>query len=240
MSLRNLPSQPGSHGREGRSGSEAVEDYAKAIHSMAGRSGEAVGTGELAERLGVAPGTVTAMLKRMAAMGLLRHRPYRGVELTDDGERLALEVIRHHRLIEAFLAEALGMPWDRVHDEAEVLEHYISEDLEQRIADLLGNPAFDPHGDPIPDADLGLSEDKTVSLAQLGEGDSGVLARVSDSDPGMLRYLAERGIGPGDELEVVARAPYGGPVEVRVDDAVHPLGVELAAAIRVDLGGRSE
>ena len=129
------------------------------------------------------------MLKRMAELGLVEHRPYHGVELTEAGERVALEVIRHHRLIEAYLAEALGMPWDRVHDEAEVLEHYISEELEERMAVALGDPSHDPHGDPIPDRELAVSGEESVSLADLEPGERGVFCRVSDSDPEMLRYL---------------------------------------------------
>lgn len=138
----------------GAPGSEAIEDYAKAIHALAERSERPVGTSALADRLGVTPGTVTAMLKRMDEMGLIEHEPYRGATLTAAGERVALEVIRHHRLLESYLAEALGMPWDRVHAEAEVLEHYISEELEDRIATALGDPLRDPHGDPIPDRQL--------------------------------------------------------------------------------------
>ncbi|HSI79059.1 MAG TPA: metal-dependent transcriptional regulator [Solirubrobacterales bacterium] len=217
--------------------SEAVEDYAKAIHSLAGAAGEAVGTSALAERLGVSPGTVTAMLKRMASMGLVEHEPYRGVRLTAAGERIALEVIRHHRLLESYLAEALGMPWDRVHDEAEVLEHYISEELEERIATALGNPTHDPHGDPIPDQGLALVDEATRPLAELEVGERGVFARVSDSAPEMLRYLAERGIAPGDRLEVVERQPFGGPLSVRFGSGTHAIGGGLAEAMRVDVSG---
>jgi DtxR family transcriptional regulator, Mn-dependent transcriptional regulator len=187
--------------------SEAVEDYAKAIYALAGPDAGAVGTSALAERLGVSPGTVTAMLKRMDEMGLVEHQRYHGATLTPLGERVALEVIRHHRLLESYLAEALGMPWDRVHDEAEVLEHYISEELEERIAEALGDPEVDPHGDPIPDRELELEQGSTRSLVELEPGATGVLARVSDSAPEMLRYLAERGIAPGDRLEVVERQP---------------------------------
>ncbi|HKH15250.1 MAG TPA: metal-dependent transcriptional regulator, partial [Solirubrobacterales bacterium] len=142
--------------------SEAVEDYAKAIYALADRQDGPVGTSALAERLGVSPGTVTAMLKRLDELGLVRYQPYHGVTLTAAGDRVALEVIRHHRLIEAFLAEDLEMPWDRVHDEAEVLEHYISEDLERLIADKLGNPKLDPHGDPIPTPELAMATDRTT------------------------------------------------------------------------------
>jgi len=217
-------------------GSEAVDDYAKAIHLLAERSGKPVGTSALAERLGVSPGTVTAMLKRMSEMGLVDHEPYRGVKLTPAGNRIALEVIRHHRLLESYLAEALGMPWDRVHDEAEVLEHYISEELEERIAAALGDPTHDPHGDPIPDRDLALEDATTRALADLDVGDSGTFARVSDSAPEMLRYLAERGIAPGDRLEVLERQPFGGPLSVRFASGTHAIGGGLAEAMRVAVG----
>lgn len=216
-------------------GSEAIEDYAKAIHALAGPDPAAVGTSALAERLGVSPGTVTAMLKRMATMGLVEHEPYRGVRLTPAGERVALEVIRHHRLLEAYLADALGMPWDRVHDEAEVLEHYISEELEERIANALGDPTHDPHGDPIPDRELELVDAATRSLSELEVGERGIFARVSDSAPEMLRYLAERGIAPGDRLEVVDRQPFGGPLSVRFASGTHAIGGGLAEAMRVDV-----
>jgi DtxR family Mn-dependent transcriptional regulator len=219
-----------SHVRRERSAAntEAVEDYAKAIYALS-RGGGPVGTTALAERLGVSPGTVTAMLKRMAEMGLVEHEPYHGVALADAGERVALEVIRHHRLIEAYLAEALGMPWDKVHDEAEVLEHYISEDLEERIAVALGDPSHDPHGDPIPDRELSLAGDRPgETLTALDPGDSGTLTRVSDSEPEMLRYLDERGIRPGAEIEVGEREPFGGAVMIVVEGTPHAIGAELA------------
>jgi DtxR family transcriptional regulator, Mn-dependent transcriptional regulator len=212
---------------------EAVEDYAKAIYGLQHRLGGPVGTNTLAERLDVAPSTVTAMLKRLDELDLVRYEPYHGVTLTAAGERVALEVMRHHRLLEAFLADSLGMPWDRVHDEAEVLEHYISEDLEQRIAEKLGDPSLDPHGDPIPSAELDLVEDATISLAELSEGESATFARVSDADPAMLRYLAERGIRPGLVLRVNGAQPFGGPLAVEVEGTEHLLGAELAQAIRV-------
>ena len=212
---------------------EAVEDYAKAIYTLALRAQGPVGTSAVAERLGVSPGTVTSMLKRMADLGLLSYEPYHGVTLTDAGERVALEVIRHHRLIEAFLAESLDMPWDRVHDEAEVLEHYISEDLERLISEKLGDPRIDPHGDPIPSAELALDEDQTVRLEELEEGVTATFTRVSDSDPEMLRYLAERGITPGVALRVTGRQPFGGPLLVEAAGAEHAFGGELSRAIRV-------
>jgi DtxR family Mn-dependent transcriptional regulator len=212
---------------------EAVEDYAKAIYSLERRDGGPVGTSALAERLGVSPGTVTTMVKRLAELGLAEHEPYRGAVLTGAGERVALEVIRHHRLLETYLSEALGMPWDRVHDEAEVLEHYISEDLEQMIAAKLGDPRRDPHGDPIPSADLAIVTDETISLADLDAGDRATFERVSDRDSEMLRFLDERGIRPGCELIVTARDPFEGPLYVDVGGTSHVLGDRLAAAMRV-------
>ena len=224
-----------SHTRHERAApnTEAVEDYAKAIYGLARQAEGPVGTSALARRLGVAPGTVTAMLKRMADLGLVEHRPYHGVVLTAAGERVALEVIRHHRLLEAYLADALGMPWDKIHAEAEVLEHYISEELEERIATALGDPSHDPHGDPIPDRELLLADGEGVALARLGPGEGGVFSRVSDSDPAMLRYLAELGIRPGIEVRVERRDPFEGPIYVRAAGSVHALGGELALAMRV-------
>jgi DtxR family Mn-dependent transcriptional regulator len=208
---------------------EAVEDYAKAIYALQRHDAGPVGTSALAERLGVSPGTVTAMLKRMAEIGLVEHEPYHGVTLTTAGEKVALEVIRHHRLIEAYLAEALGMPWDRVHDEAEVLEHYISEELEERMAEALGDPAVDPHGDPIPDRRLSLRADEGTTLLEHEPGQGGVLRRVSDSDPEMLRYLDERGIRPGVRLTVREREPFGGAIVVELAGGEsHSIGEALA------------
>ncbi|HEX3263349.1 MAG TPA: metal-dependent transcriptional regulator [Solirubrobacterales bacterium] len=213
---------------------EAVEDYVKAIYALQRQEGGPVSTSALAERLDVAPPSVTAMVKRLDELHLVRYEPYHGVTLTGAGERLALEVIRHHRLIEAFLADALEMPWDRVHDEAEVLEHYISEDLERRIAEKLGNPSLDPHGDPIPTPELALAADRTTALDRLAAGDVAIFSRVSDSDPAMLRYLAERGIRPGARLRVTEVQPFGGPVVVDVDGHEHALGGNLAQRLRVE------
>ncbi len=215
---------------------EAVEDYAKAIYSLERRDGGPVATSALAQELGVSPGTVTTMVKRLAELGLAEHEPYRGAVLTDAGERVALEVIRHHRLLETYLSEALGMPWDRVHAEAEVLEHYISEDLERIISEKLGDPSRDPHGDPIPTADLAMAADETISLAELDAGASATFVRVSDRDSEMLRFLDQRGIRPGCELLLSGRDPFDGPLYVEVDGADHALGGRLAAAMRVSPG----
>jgi DtxR family transcriptional regulator, Mn-dependent transcriptional regulator len=207
---------------------EAVEDYAKAIYALAQRDEGPVSTSAVAERLGVSPASVTAMLKRMHTMKLVTHEPYRGVTLTPSGDRVALETMRHHRLLESYLSDVLGMPWDRVHDEAEVLEHYISEELEERIATALGDPNRDPHGDPIPDRELVLGDEEGVALVDLDSGQSGTFSRVSDSDPEMLRYLAEQGIRPGAQLRVVERQPFGGPLFVEVEGARHAIGGDLA------------
>jgi DtxR family Mn-dependent transcriptional regulator len=172
-------------------------------------------------------------VRKLDELGLVTHRPYRGVRLTAEGARVALEVMRHHRLLELYLARSLGVPWDRVHDEAEVLEHVLSEELEALIAEKLGDPTHDPHGDPIPSADLVLEEEPTVSLAGLDPGQGGVLVRVSDADPAMLRYLAERGIAPGDRLRVRDKHPFAGPLFVAFGDDVHVLGGALAEAMRV-------
>ncbi len=214
--------------------SEAIEDYAKAIYALSRRDEGPVGTNDLASRLGVTPATATAMLKRLDERGLAKHRPYRGVTLTPEGERVALEVIRHHRLLESYLADALGMPWDRVHEEAEVLEHYISEDLEALIAAKLGDPTHDPHGDPIPGPDLEPPEDAaSLPLADLAPDSVATFVRVSDSDPAMLRYLTELGIAPGVSLRVFGRAPFGGSLIVEAEGAEHSLGDELVDRMRV-------
>jgi DtxR family Mn-dependent transcriptional regulator len=216
--------------------STAVQDYAKAIYSL-GLGGERpVSTSALAERLAVSPASASSMVKRLASLGLVAHAPYRGVRLTRAGERVALEVIRHHRLLELYLAEALGMSWDRVHQEAEVLEHAISPELSELIAAKLGNPTRDPHGDPIPTRDGEIEEGATRALADLEPGEGGTLARVSDSEPEMLRYLAKLGIEPGTHLDVVDRQPFGGPLTVRADGREQALGRELARAMRVEGG----
>ncbi|MDQ3677450.1 MAG: metal-dependent transcriptional regulator [Actinomycetota bacterium] len=216
--------------------SSAIEDYAKSIYSLQQRAGgDAVSTNSLAERCGVTPASVSAMVKKLAERGLAVHEPYHGVKLTDAGQRLALEMLRHHRLLELYLAEHLDVPWDRVHEEAEALEHVLSEELEARIAAKLGNPTHDPHGDPIPDRDLVIDEGETEALSNVSDGMGGRFVRVSDSDPNMLRYLAERGIAIGERCLVVGRQPFDGPITVRFGDVEHVLGATLARAMRVEL-----
>lgn len=214
--------------------SNAIEDYAKSIYSLQQRAGgKAVSTNKLAERCGVTPASASAMVKKLAERGLAIHEPYHGVRLTDAGERLALEMLRHHRLLELYLAEHLDVPWDRVHEEADALEHVLSEDLEARIAAKLGNPTHDPHGDPIPDRNLVIDEGQTDSLDALTVGSSGRFVRVSDADPEMLRYLSDLGISVGDELEVLDRQPFEGPCTVRFATQTHVLGQPLCRAMRV-------
>jgi DtxR family Mn-dependent transcriptional regulator len=208
--------------------SASVEDYTKAIYALEERHGVA-STTALAERLGVSAPAVSAMVKKLAALGYVSHVRYRGVRLTDEGRRVALEVLRHHRLLETYLVEELGVPWDRVHAEAEVLEHVLSEGLEERIAAKLGEPTHDPHGDPIPAADGTVVEPATVALTALAPGDRGRFVRVSDSDPAVLRELAGLGIRPGDELEVV-------PGGIRTGSATLRLRPALARAMRVEVG----
>jgi len=214
--------------------SAAVEDYAKTIFALQAELGGSVSTTALAERLGVTPASASGMVKKLGEFGLVEHQPYKGVELTPKGRRVALEVLRHHRLLEAYLASSLGLPWDRVHDEAEVLEHVLSEELEELIAAKLGHPTHDPHGDPIPSADLELTEEAHECLASLDAGARGVLVRVSDAEPEMLRYLADRGIAPGDRFEVIERQPFDGPLFVRFGGSVHVLGGALARAMSVE------
>ena len=230
---------PGAHNAHPeRRTAEGAENYAKAIYQLQGRAPESVGTGAIAERLGVTPASASAMLRRLSDEGLVELTPYHGVRLTKPGEQVALEVIRHHRLIELFLAEVLGMPWDRVHEEAEVLEHHISEELEERIAAALGDPARDPHGDPIPSAELDIANDDSLPLSELAVGAEAVFERVSDSDPEMLRYLDHRGIHPGVRLRIRSREPFSGPVSVDVGGRSHTLGGELIERMRVaDVSG---
>ncbi len=213
----------------------AVEDYAKAIYALQSRGSKAVSTNALAERLRVTPASASGMIKRLCELGLVEHQPYRGVSLTEDGRRVALEVMRHHRLLELYLVQSLGVPWDQVHKEAEVLEHVLSEELEELIAAKLGDPTHDPHGDPIPTRELTIEEGPSASLHTLVAGETGRFTRISDSDPEMLRFLADRGIAPGDAFEVLDKQPFDGPLFVRFGDDVHVLGGELARAMRVEV-----
>jgi DtxR family Mn-dependent transcriptional regulator len=217
--------------------SPAVQDYVKAIYMLGADSREPlVPTTAVADRLGVSAASATKMLKRLAGLGLATHESYRGAALTPPGVRIALEVIRHHRLLETYLAEALGVPWDEVHQEAEILEHVLSEGLEDRIAALLGDPVQDPHGHPIPGKDGSIPDAATRSLWDCADGESARVGRVSDDEPSALRYLGDAGIRPGAVVEVVERGPLGGPLFVRVASSrkVTALSKELSEVVWVD------
>jgi DtxR family Mn-dependent transcriptional regulator len=213
--------------------SQAIEDYLKAIHFLH-LGAEKVSTSAIAERLGVAQASVTGMIKKMAEMKLVKHSPYHGVELTPAGEKIALEIIRHHRLLELYLAEAMGYTWDKVHDEAEKLEHVISEEFEEKIDEFLGRPTVDPHGAPIPTKDGQLPRFEYFALSETEAGDRVVVRMVSDRDPEKLRYLGKIGLFPNTELDVIDKAPFNGPVHIRINDDSHHLGRELADVILVE------
>lgn len=211
----------------------AIEDYLKAIYNLQ-QQGGVVSTSMLGEQRGSKPGSVTGMIKKLAEMNLVQHTPYQGVQLTAAGERVALEVIRHHRLIELYLVEALGYSWDEVHEEAERLEHVISEKLEARIAAHLGHPDVDPHGDPIPTLEGTLPVSDDLRLADLAVAERGRVVRVRDQGAERLRYLADIGLIPGACVEVTESAPFDGPVSLRVGENVHALDRRMARSIVVE------
>lgn len=211
---------------------DAIQDYVKEIYKLEA-SGRGATTSALAARLEVSPPSVTSMLKKLASLGLVQHERYRGATLTPRGERVALEVIRHHRLIEQYLVKTLGLPIDAVHAEADRLEHALSEELEAHIDRSLGFPTSDPHGDPIPGPDLKITRTETTPLSALSAGDRATVSRVPDGDGELLRYLAELRLTPGNRVQVRESAPFGGPVTVRVRGADHAISRELAALIDV-------
>ena len=214
----------------------AVEDYTKIIYTIAER-GDSPTTNAIATELGVRPASVTGMLRKLAEMKLIRYEPYQPVALTDAGRRIALEVIRHHRLIETFLSEALGMSWDEVHDEAEVLEHAISERLEDRIAEMLGHPEFDPHGDPIPRRDGSIARRDLIPLAACQPGDAVRIARVRRQDAEALQYLGSLGLRPGAAVRVRDKAPLDGPLTLELDDRSRVvLAHHLAETVMAETG----
>ena len=211
--------------------SAVMEDYIKAIYAIGNDTGERVGTSELADYLDVTSPTVSSMIKKLEERGLVDREEYRGVTLTEEGEIVALEILRHHRLLESFLSEHLDYDWADVHEEADRLEHHVSEKLAERIAEVLDNPGVDPHGDPIPDADLKLPEDADRSrLSDASEGDRAVVRRIRHQGDEELRYLAAAGIEPGVELEVLEIAPFG-LVTVRTPDGEQSLPEEIARLI---------
>ena len=213
--------------------SEAVQDYLKAIYKLQEQGG-VVSTSALAEAMEVTAASATGMVKKLAGLKLVRHNPYQGVVLSKAGQKMALEVIRHHRLLELYLAEALGYTWDKVHEEAERLEHAISEEFEEKIFEALGRPTRDPHGDPIPAKDGTIFAAEHDLLSELEPGAKGIIRQVSDSDAEMLRYLGTRGLVPDIAFEVLDKAPFNGPLTVKTGRVSHVLGRELARHIWVE------
>ena len=214
--------------------SQAVEDYIKTIYQVR-RSGETASTSDIARALNVSAASVTNMAKRLAQLGLAEYESYHGVRLTDTGNKVALEIIRHHRLLELYLRNVMGYPWDKVHEEAEQLEHHISEEFEQKIDEMLGHPTHDPHGDPIPTREGEIADRSTHPLAAVEPGLCVVVERVSDEDPALLNHLEILGLLPGATLEVVGKEPFEGPLNIRVEDREHTLGYRIANHIFVDV-----
>ncbi len=211
-----------------------VEDYLKTIYELETRNG-AAGTNEIAAALHIAAPSVSGMIRRLSGQGLITHEPYKGVQLTREGRRAALKTIRRHRVIEAYLTQALGYPWDRVHDEAERLEHAASDELIDRMAAAIGEPETDPHGAPIPSREGTLGEEPSLAaLAELADGGRARIARVLDRDGERLRYLTTLGMEIGADVELVSREPYDGPITVKVDGKRRVIGRELARQIFVE------
>jgi DtxR family Mn-dependent transcriptional regulator len=212
--------------------SAAIQDYLKEIYKIQA-AGDRATTTAIAKRMGVTPSSATSMVKKLAVLGLAEHAPYRGIELSDGGTKIALEVIRHHRLLEQYLAETLGLGIDAVHAEADRLEHVLSEELEARIDEQLGYPTHDPHGDPIPDAGLNVDRSELRSLDALQPGEEATVRRVPDGDAELLRYLAELTLVPGRRVLMRKAEPFGGPLTVAVDGSEHAISRELAEQIGV-------
>ena len=215
---------------------QSMEDYLKITYKLQQQKGSGkVNTSAIAEALGISPASVTNMLKKLSKMKLLDYNPYQGVELTKGGEKVALEVVRHHRLIELYLSQALGYSWDKVDAEAEKLEHFISEEFEDKLDEILGHPTADPHGDPIPTKEGKVDEKDYDRLSDVEAGQSVEIRRVEDDDPDVLRYLETLGLLPNVTINITDKAPFNGPLTVKVKDNEHTLGLELASNIYVAL-----
>jgi DtxR family Mn-dependent transcriptional regulator len=212
--------------------SVAIQDYLKEIYKIQ-TAGERATTTAIAKRMGVAPSSATSMIKKLAVLGLARHAPYHGIELSAAGRKIALEVIRHHRLLEQYLAETLGLSIDAVHAEADRLEHVLSEELEARIDEKLGFPTHDPHGDPIPDAGLKVDRSQLRSLDALEPGEEATVRRVPDGDAALLRYLSKLALVPGGRVKMRRSEPFGGPLTILVSGKEHAISRELAGQIGV-------
>ncbi|MEX2600940.1 MAG: metal-dependent transcriptional regulator [Balneolaceae bacterium] len=214
--------------------SQAVEDYLKAIYVLeADLEDGGVSTTQVADELGVSSASVTNMIKRLAKLGLVRYESYYGARLTDAGRKIALEVIRHHRLLELYLKEVMGYSWDEVHDEAEKLEHHISEQFEDKIAELLNHPTMDPHGDPIPTKEGLIPDVATSPLLEMEEREPCLLGRVKNQDPELLRYLEKIGLIPGVRLEIVEKAPFKGPITLEIEGENRVVGYDVASHLYV-------
>lgn len=213
--------------------SQAVEDYLKTIYKLQNGS-DIVSTSDIARSMSVSSASVTNMVKRLAQMGLVEYESYRGVTVTSTGKKVALEIIRHHRLLELYLREVMGYPWDKVHQEAEHLEHHISEEFEDKLDEMLGFPTHDPHGDPIPTREGEIADSTTDPLANFEPGESVTIQRVSDSDPEMLSYLEKVGLMPGALLEIVGKAPFHGPITILVKGHEHVVGYRIASNVFVE------
>ena len=211
----------------------AAEDYLKSIYKLEEEGGK-VSTGILAAYLNVKPASATGMIKKLKTMNLVSHERYRGVTLTDAGKAIALEIIRHHRLLELYLVKALGVPWDGVHDEAEKLEHVISEDMEARMDEFLGYPTADPHGAPIPDKNGVVAQTEHIPMTALLNGQSCVVAEVNDADPALLRHLGSLNLYPGTAFRVKEVAPFDGPFTIDIAGKQVVIGREAAKHIFVD------
>ena len=213
----------------------AMEDYLKTIFGLE-EVGERITTQAIADHLNVAAPSVTGMIKRLHDLNLVDHAPYRGVTLTEAGRKVALEVVRHHRLLELYLADALGYSWDEVHDEADRLEHTISEEFEARIDKALGFPTHDPHGDPIPTATGDLPIATHRRLSDLENGQKGTVVRIFHDDSERLRYLGQLGLYPNATLKVLERMPFNGPLRIKVEDGEeHVIGLDLASDVYIEL-----
>ena len=208
----------------------SVEDYLKAIYRLS-PEGRAASTSDIANLLELSPASVSGMVKRLSEQGLLEHVPYRGVQLTADGRRVALRMVRRHRLIEAYLVAKLGYTWDTVHEEAERLEHAVSDTLVERMAAELGHPTVDPHGDPIPAADGSIEEPDWEPLAEVPEGQTVALRRVDEGQADRLRYIASVGLVPGVAVTVLDRQPFEGPITIRVSGRTHVIAYELGRVL---------
>ncbi len=210
--------------------SQSVEDYLKVIYVLESE-GSGATTNNIAEMMEVSSASVTNMLKRLAGLNLIEHKSYKGAKLTDAGRKIALEILRHHRLLELYLQEIMGYSWDEVHDEAEKLEHHISEQFEDKIAELLNHPTHDPHGDPIPSKDGVMPEMASLSLSEAETDEQYVIGRVKDQDPELLRYLEKIGVLPGAKIKLLEKAPFDGPIRVILEEEEKTIGYNIAEQI---------